>query len=58
MKGINKGTIDYDYDRYGRKIRKYVVIRMKKVYGQTAPEWEQVEFTPETEIPLDTKKQR
>jgi len=59
---INRGSVDYDLDKYGRKIRKYIVTKMTKVHGKSSPLWEQVvDFVPETDIPrnyLDTKKKR
>lgn len=49
---IKKGSIDYELDRYGRKIRKYVVSKMIKDGKFYRPIWTQVlDFRPEREIP-------
>ena len=54
MKCHKKGSIDYDYDKYGRKIRKYIVTGLQKVHGKHFPVWEQVlDFKPEREITKD-----
>ena len=59
---IKKGNTDYDYDRYGRKIRKYLVTDMKKVHGRHEPVWTQIlDFKAETKIPkviVDTSKRK
>lgn len=45
------GLIDYDFDRYGRRIRKYVLKEIVKVHGRAQPVWEAVDFTPDVKIP-------
>jgi hypothetical protein len=62
MKIYKKGMIDYDLDRYCRKIRKFVVTGMTKVHGKQFPVWDQVlDFRAEIEIPkhkVEVMKQR
>jgi len=51
MKKLKKGSVDYEIDKYGRKIRKYVVTKMVKIRGHLKPIWEQdVDFKAETKI--------
>ncbi len=49
---IKKGSIDYDLDRYGRKIRKYVCSKLVKKGKFFEPVWTQdTDFKPEYKIP-------
>lgn len=48
MSKIGIGTVDYDYDRYKNRIRKFVVTKMIKEGRFYKPVWHQVEgFSPE-----------
>lgn len=45
------GLVDYDYDRYKNKVRKYVVTSYVEVGEKMVPVWHQVSgFCPENDI--------
>lgn len=49
---LKKGSVDYEIDKYGRKIRKYVVSKMVKEGKFYRPIWVQdTDFKAERKIP-------
>ena len=48
FKDFERGNVDYDYDMYKNRIRKYVVSGFVGKYPNRKPVWSQVEgFSPE-----------
>lgn len=48
-KEIRVGTVDYDYDKYGNRIRKFVLDHYTRERGKRVPVWKQDEnFKAET----------